>query len=74
MAKKNLALGDLRDMMAKYKKALAAAKSTQQFDKKGNLHPVDANQVKRASEALDAAIAEVEEVCQEAVLAILVES
>ena len=42
MAKKNLALGDLRDMMAKYKKALAAAKSTQQFDKTGHLHPVEA--------------------------------
>jgi hypothetical protein len=73
MARRNLALGDLRDMMEKYKNTLAAAKATHRLDRDGNPSSVDAEQVRRAAAALEAAISEVEQVCQEAVLAIVVE-
>ena len=73
MARRNLALGDLRDLMEKYKNTLAGASATHRMDGDGNLSRVDAEQVKRAAAALEAAISEVEQVCQEAVLAIVVE-
>jgi hypothetical protein len=73
--KKTLALGDLRQMLDKYRKELAAAKTknTKAFRKDGSLTNVDTAKVDKAAKALEAAMSAVEEVCEEAVLAISVE-
>jgi hypothetical protein len=73
--KKTLALGDLRQMLDKYRKELAEAKTknTKAFRKDGSLTAVETAKVDKAAKALDAAMSAVEEVCEEAVLAISVE-
>ena len=73
--KKTLALGDLRQMLDKYRKELAEAKTkkTKAFRKDGSLTNVDTAKVDKAAKALEAAMSAVEEVCEESVLAISVE-
>ena len=74
MPRKNLSLGDLHEMMDKYKRALAEAKATQRLKRDGNLQTVDDAQIKRAIAALETAMSEVEEICEDGVLAIVLDS
>lgn len=74
MAKRSYSLGDLRDMLDKYKRALGEARSTQSMDAAGATRSVDPERIKRATAALETAITELEGVCQDGVLAIIVES
>jgi hypothetical protein len=74
MPRKNLSLGDLRELMEKYRKALGESKSTHRLDARGGTQEVDPERVKRATAALEAAITELESVCQDGVLAIIVDS
>ncbi len=73
--KKTLALGDLRTMLDKYRKELSEAKTknTKAFRKDGSLKDVDKAKVDKAAQTLEAAMSAVEDVCEEAVLAISVE-
>jgi hypothetical protein len=74
MPRKRYSLGDLRDMLQKYKQALAEARSAESMDAAGQTRRVDPEQVQRATAALDTAITELEAVCQDGVLAIIVDS
>jgi hypothetical protein len=74
MARKRYSLGDLRDMLQKYKQALAEARSAESMDADGKTRGVDPEQVKRATAALETAITELEAVCHDGVLAIIVDA
>lgn len=74
MAKKRYSLGDLRDMLQKYKQALGEARSAESMDAAGQTRSVDPEQVRRATAALETAITELEAVCHDGVLAIIVDS
>ena len=72
---KPLALSDLVEQMDKYSKELKKASDgkTKAYLKDGTLGAVLDQQVKDAYKKLDEAVTEVSEVCQQAVLAILIE-
>lgn len=73
MPKKRYSLGDLRDMLQKYKQALGQARSAESMDEAGRTRSIDPEQVKRAVAALDTAINELEAVCHDGVLAVIVD-
>jgi hypothetical protein len=74
MPKKRYSLGDLRDMLQKYRQALGEARSAESMNAEGLTRSVDPDRVKRATAALETAINELEAVCQDGVLAIIVDS
>jgi hypothetical protein len=73
MPKKRYSLGDLRDMLQKYKQALGQARTAEAMDVDGKTRAVDPERIKRATQALETAINELESICHDGVLAIVVE-
>lgn len=75
MAKKTMALGDLQDMLLKYRKALndAKTKTTKKFLDDGTLQEVSSAKIAKAADSLKQASDDVSEICQQAILAISVE-
>lgn len=75
MAKKTMALGDLQDMLLKYRKALneAKTKKTKKFLDDGTLEEVSSAKIAKAADSLKQASDDVSEICQQAILAISVE-
>ena len=75
MAKKTMALGDLQDMLLKYRKALndAKTKTTKKFLDDGTLQEVSSAKIAKAADSLKQDSDDVSEICQQAILAISVE-
>jgi hypothetical protein len=74
MPRKPMSLGDLHEMMRKYREVLAATRATQAYDEAGNLRDVDEASVRRAVESLDAAMTDVARVCGDITLAVIVDT
>lgn len=74
MPRKTMSLGDLHEMMQKYRTVLERSGATQAYDRNGKVYDVDDAKVRKALESLDTAINDVGEICQDAVLAIIVDS
>lgn len=73
MAEKRMTLSDLQELLRKYRDSLKAARSVQAYKRDGTRKPVDKKAVDDAVRALDAAATSLDGVCQDAVLAIVVE-
>lgn len=73
MPEKRMTLSDLQELMRKYRDSLKAARRVQRYTKGGQREPVDQKAIDDAVQALDAAATSLESVCQDAVLAIVVE-
>ena len=74
MPRRPMSLGDLHEMMRKYREVLAATRGTQTYDEEGNLRDVDEESVRRAVASLDAAISDVGAVCGDITLAVIVDT
>lgn len=75
MPRKTMSLGDLHEIMQKYRQILEQnADTTEAYDAKGGVSTVSAERVRAAVDSLSQAIESVEGVCQDAVLAVIVET
>ena len=74
MPRRPMSLGDLHEIMRKYREVLAATRRTQNYDEAGNLHDVEEERVRQAITSLDAAIKDVGAVCGDITLAVIVDT